>query len=73
MQKFYGLLLGGIIGALVGFGADQALTTYVLRHSEDAVAIITTNALGAFLVVPLFIIVSGYISYRMAQRPGKTP
>jgi hypothetical protein len=72
MRKFYGLLTGTMIGALLGYMADQILTSYVLQHSEEAVTFIITNALSAFIMFPLFIILSAYIGYRMAKKPGKS-
>jgi hypothetical protein len=68
MRKFYGLLTGTMIGALLGYLADQTLTSYVLQHSEEAMAIIITNALSAFIMLPLFMILSAYIGYRMAKK-----
>ncbi len=76
MRKFSGLLIGAttgaIIGALLGFLADQILTSYVLQHSDEAVPIIMTNALSAFLMFPLFIIFSAYIGYRIAKKSKAT-
>lgn len=68
MRKFYGLLTGAIIGALLGFFADQILTSYVLQHAEEAVPIIITNALSAFLMFPLFVILFAYIGYRRVKK-----
>lgn len=60
--------MGATIGALLGFLADQTLTSYVLQHSEDAIVIISTNAISAFLVFPLFIVLSAYTGYRIARK-----
>ena len=68
MRRFFGLLTGAMIGALTGYLADQILTSYVLQHSEEAVTIIITNALSAFLMFPLLIIIFAYIGYRMAKK-----
>jgi L-asparagine transporter-like permease len=68
MYKIRGILTGALIGTLLGFFADQFLTSYVLQHTENAFAIIMTNALSAFLMFPLLIILSAYIGYRMANR-----
>lgn len=71
MRKLYGLIAGGLIGALLGFLADQTLTSYVLQHSEDAITIIMTNALSAFLLVPLFVVLFGFLGYRVGYRMVK--
>ncbi|MCG6970630.1 MAG: hypothetical protein LJE85_12760 [Gammaproteobacteria bacterium] len=63
-----GLLLGALIGALLGFLADQTLTSYVLQHSEQAIVIILTNALSAFLLFPAFVVLFGYLGYRVIKK-----
>jgi ABC-type nitrate/sulfonate/bicarbonate transport system permease component len=68
MRKLYGLIAGVLIGALLGFFADQILTSYALQHSEDAITIILTNALSAFLLFPLFVVLFGFLGYRMVKR-----
>ena len=67
MRKFYGTLSGLLIGALLGFTADQILTTLVLQHAEEAAVVIISNALGAFLVFPLLIILCGFLGYRWVK------
>jgi ABC-type nitrate/sulfonate/bicarbonate transport system permease component len=68
MRKLYGVIAGALIGTLLGFLADQTLTSYVLQHSEDAITIIFTNALSAFLLFPLFIVLFGFLGYRLIKR-----
>ena len=72
MRKFYGMFTGTMVGALLGYIADQILTSYVLQHSEDAVTFILTNALSAFIMLPSLIVLSAYIGYRMVKKPVKS-
>ncbi|MGD8939896.1 MAG: hypothetical protein PVJ72_10980 [Gammaproteobacteria bacterium] len=72
MRKFYGMFTGAMVGALLGYIADQILTSYVLQHSEDAVTFILTNALSAFIMLPSLIVLSAYIGYRMVKKPVKS-
>lgn len=67
MRKFYGMLSGLLIGALLGFTADQILTTLVLQNAEEAAVVIISNALGAFVVFPLLIILCGFLGYRWVK------
>ena len=73
MAKFYGWFIGAIIGALLGFFADQLLTSYVLLHAEEAATIIITNALSAFLMFPLFVIGFSLMGYRHAKKSANKP
>lgn len=67
MRKFYGMLSGLLIGALLGFTADQILTTLVLQNAEEAAVVIISNALGAFVVFPLLIVLCGFLGYRWVK------
>lgn len=68
MRMLSGSILGITIGAFMGFVADQLLTNYVLLHSDNSVLIIGANAVGAFVVWPLFAIIFGYLGYRFAKK-----
>ena len=68
MRRLYGAIIGALIGALLGFFADQTLTAWVLQHSEQVIAVILTNALSAFLMFPLFIVLFSYFGYRMMKK-----
>lgn len=68
MRRLYGLLAGALIGALVGLFADQVLTSLVLQHSDQMFVVVITNAVSAFLVIPLFVILFSYLGYRMINK-----
>ena len=68
-RRFSALLAGAMIGTFIGYIADQSLTRYVLQHSQDMARIIMTNALSAFIVFPLFIILGAVIGYRLQKNP----
>lgn len=67
LRKFTALLIGAMIGMFLGYIADQSLTHYIMQHSEDIQKIIITNALSAFLLLPMFIILGAFIGYRLRK------
>ncbi|KPJ95796.1 MAG: hypothetical protein AMJ53_01960 [Gammaproteobacteria bacterium SG8_11] len=68
MRKIYAVVTGATIGAVLGYVTDQMLTSYVLQNAEEAMVILMTNALSAFLMIPLLIILFSYLSYRMMKK-----
>lgn len=68
MRNIYGIVAGTIIGALLGFLADQMITTYALRYATQPPVFIITNALSAFLVLPLIVVLCGYAGYRLVKK-----
>jgi TctA family transporter len=67
-RKLPALMAGAMIGTFLGYLTDQTLTNYVLQHSENMATIIVTNALSAFLLFPLIVILSAYAGIRLIKQ-----